>query len=343
MTYSLLKRLLPRPVRTFGRDLDRAYQERLKEIDSKNRYIEELEKEISRLRPRENFSAEDFEKINKQGLFVVGNARSGTSIIWTCLNISKHIFLLGEANLYLHYFRDNFVDYFNEQHLSFNNRRSKGTFVPPSIFPERGGLSLFSRMNRHYIYVGEKIAFGPAEKCDNEIHQNIFFNFHAKYFYFSTYLLIIRKPIEVVWSMLKKFPEKKLTKLFECWLRTIQIQLDVYQTFPNSYVMFFEDLNCNFFTEIGSIIGIDLYIPEGMLIEENKHSLLGDDQIPNELLNYQEICHKCSEIYNLIRREFSRENFPLKERSVHYAVARYQFCFLVQGKIKELLSEVVTD
>ncbi|WP_143288360.1 hypothetical protein [Calothrix rhizosoleniae] len=87
------------------RDLDGAYQERLRELDLKNQYIEELKNYIQELEKKSqiteklNISDDDYETLCQGGLFVIGSARSGTSILYEFLNLSQDIFLLGEANL----------------------------------------------------------------------------------------------------------------------------------------------------------------------------------------------------------------------------------------------------
>ncbi|MDZ8260898.1 hypothetical protein [Nostoc sp. ChiQUE01b] len=431
MAYSGLKLLLPHFLRTFIRDLDSAYQERLKEIDLKNQQIKELQdilqesqnhlvkkidlknqqikelqdtlqesqnhlvKEIDlknqqikelqdtlqesqnhlvkkidlknqeflelestyqkilkglesqnrRRRIQEsNMSDEDYEKLSKAGLFIIGSARSGTSILCDCLNLSPDVFLLGEANLYIHHNLDNFVEFFNNQHIQFNNRRSKGTFAPPSRLSESGGINFLSRMKKNYNFVGEKIAFGPNGKIDNQSFQEVFFNFNAIYFYFSNYILIIRRPAEVVLSMLKIFPETSLDLIFDCWLRTLQIQIDVFQSFPYSYVIFFENLSNETVMNLCSLIGINIHIPKGIFREENKYSLLAEDEIPDELelSKYQKICLFCEEVYKKVKNEFDLETFKFKETTANYGAARYGFSYNIQKQIDDIIHELAS-
>ncbi|MEH1899431.1 MAG: hypothetical protein V7K94_29860 [Nostoc sp.] len=375
MVYSSFKLLLPHPLRTFLRDLDSAYQERLKEIEVKNQQIEELqhtlqESQNSLLKEIEvknqqlielestsqkllkelesenrriqelNLSDEDYEKLSKAGLFIIGSARSGTSILCDSLNLSPDVFLLAEANLYVHHNLDNFVDFFNNQHIQYNNRRSKGTFAPPSRLPDKGGINFLSRMKKNYNFVGEKIAFSPYGEIDNQSIQEVFFKFHARYFYFSNYILIMRRPAEAVLSMLKMFPEKGLDVIFDCWLRTLQIQIDVFQSFPYSYVIFFENLRSETVMNLCSLIGINIHIPKGMFREENKYSLLAEDEIPHELSKYRNICLACEEIYKQVKNEFNLETFKFKETTANYGSARYGFSHNIQKQIDRIIHEL---
>ncbi|WP_392535703.1 hypothetical protein [Nostoc sp. C117] len=325
----------------------------LKEIEIKNQQLIELESNFQKLSEalvesekcriqESNLSEEDYEKLSKAGLFIIGSARSGTSILCDCLNLSPDVFLLGEANLYIHHNQENFVDFFNTQHIQFKNRRSKGTFAPPSRLPERGGINFLSRMKKNYNFVGEKIAFGPHGEIDNQSFQEVFFNFHARYFYFSNYILIMRRPAEAVFSMLKMFPERGLDAIFDCWLRTVKIQIDVFQSFPHSYVIFFENLSNETVTNLCSIIGINIHIPKGIFREENKYSLLAQDEIPNEFSKYRKIGLACEEIYQKVKNEFNLETFKFKDTTANYGNARYGFSDKIQKQIDEIIHELAS-
>jgi hypothetical protein len=378
MFNSALKRIIPRSMRIFLRDRDvvyqnlqNSYQERLKEIESKNHQIVDLEnsyqerlKEIEsknhqivdlensyqeRLKEIESknhhwqefrLSDKDYEKLDKAGLFIVGSARSGTSILCDCLNLSPEIFLLGEANLYINHDLENFVVFFNNQHIQFKNRKSKGTFVPLARESEKGAFNFLQRMKKNFRFVGEKIAFGPQGKINNLSIQEVFFDFHSRYFYFSNYILILRRPTEVVLSMSKMFPEVSINSLFDCWLRTIQVQIDVFQSFPNAYVIFFQDLSNEAIINLCSLIGLNIHIPTGMLREENKHSLVADNQMPDELSNHSQICLDCERIYKQLKDAFSIESFKFKPTTANYGNANYGFSSYIQKQIDELISSL---
>ncbi|AUS99231.1 hypothetical protein CLI64_01825 [Nostoc sp. CENA543] len=320
--------------------LESNYQTALQELDNQKKLIQEYVGYQNNNKNNFLINDEEYEILSKSGLFIVGNARSGTSILCDCLNLSPDVFLLGEANLYLHYNLDNFVEFFNTQHIQFKNRRCKGTFIPSSRLPEKGGFAFLSRMHKNYKFVGEKIAFGPHGDFNNQSRQELFFHFHATYFYFSNYILIMRRPTEAIWSMLKMFPDRKLYLLFESWLRTIQIQIDVFHSFPNSYVIFFENMNNEKVLNLCSLMGINLHIPEAMFRENNKYSLLARNEIPNELSPYADTLLAYEDIYQKIQDEFDPKTFKLKETASNYGCARYGFSSSIQEKIEVLLHDL---
>ncbi|MBD2436141.1 hypothetical protein [Nostoc sp. FACHB-110] len=401
--YSLFKKLVPQSLRTFIRDLDSAYRERLTEIDIKNQQILELEKKYEDISQKmetlmrdldsayqqrlteidiknqqilelekkyENFSQkmepakndiqkqqvlaktvdnsnlsdEEYEKLSKAGLFIVGNARSGTSILCSSLNLSSEVFLLGEANLALHYNLDDFVDFYNNQHILFKNPKFKGTsFAPPSRLIEKGAFPFLLRMNKNYKFIGEKVAFGPhGINIDNKSHQELFFNFHARYFYFSKYIIIIRRPTETVWSMLKMFPDISLNLLFESWLRTLLLKIDIICAFPNSYVLFFESLSCETILSLCSYIEINnINIPENMFTKKHQNSLLDNYEIPEELSIYSDICLACENIYKQVQDVFCFKTFQFKEIiGSSTAPDGYTFITSTQNQINNLLYQL---
>ena len=254
-----------------------------------------------------------------------------------CLNLSPDVFLLGEANLSLHHNCDNFVDAYNNQHRQFKNPKRKGLFAPPYRLPEKGGFNFLFRINRHYKFVGEKIAFGPHGEFNNLPFQEVFFNFHARYFYFSNYILIMRRPTECIWSMLKMFPDRSLDELFDCWLRTIQIQIEAFYTFPNCYVIFYENLSVQTVMNLCSLIGVNINISQGFFREEYQYSLLGEDEVPEKLSQYSEMCLACERIFQQVKNEFDPETFKLKTTNYDNT-----FAYRIVKQINEIISNLAS-
>jgi hypothetical protein len=358
MDSSTLKLLIPYGPRKFLRDLDSAYQERLKEVDIKNQQIADLEitnrrlvqelkskeqelkskeQDIQEIKNKFTISDKDYDHLSRMGIFIVGCARSGTSILCDCLNQSPEMLLLGEAHFYLHHQITNFVDIFNQRHAFEEHPRHKGTFIPPANIPENSGFDILFRMSNHYKYVGEKIVFGPHGKYGNEYVQELFFNFHATYFYSSKYILIMRRPTEAIWSMLKMFPDRSLNSIIECWLKSIKIQIDVFHVFPNAYILFFENLNLESIINLCSIMGIDIRISQGMIREQNRYSLLAPGEIPEQLAKYAKICLDCEEIYQQIKSEINPDTYKFKDTAANYGNAWAGFSYSIQKKMTRII------
>lgn len=270
--------------------------------------ISEMRKLTARLDSKE-ITRVDIDLLEKKGIFVVGNARSGTTILCECLNLSKDIYMLYEGHFYLNHSVDNFAGVFNDQHFNFKNSRRKGTFVSLSGNSKETGIEFLSRIGKYYRFAGDKIAFGPHGKINNRPYQEIFFEFHATFFYHSTYFLIIRNPLEVVWSSYKMFPEIELKYHFESWLLTTSILIDVYQTFPNAFLLFLEDFGTESVNKINQILDLKISIPDGMFKTEYMDSMLKNEELPDKLAGYKEICEDCQVIYQLVKESFSKDTF----------------------------------
>lgn len=248
-------------------------------------------------------SEADYDLLSEKGLFIVGNARSGTTIFCESLNVSNEIYLFQEANFFLNHARNDFVEFFNAQHEGFKNSRAKGTYIPLTG-SGISGLSLLTYLAQQYRYVGEKIAFGPKTRF-----QELFFEFHAKYFLHSHYFLIIRRPDETVWSMSKMWPSYEIESLLEAWLRTVDILLQAYQFFPKAHMVFWENFSAETITRIGQMLGVEIALPEGMISKNYKYSSLERRELPGRLVPFGRFLEACDAIYAALRDSFSPNEF----------------------------------
>jgi len=338
-------RLLPRRLRDWLHRLDPGYRWLQEEVQARDRQIQELHhlpipESLHRLTVYADMSDEDFRTLDDKGLFIVGNARSGTAILCDCFNLSKDVFMLGEAHLFLQHNLGDFAGHFNLQHAMFQKRRGKGTFLPPPLTTEAGGLAALKRMGTYYRYVGEKIAFGAIRRIDDRTVQEVFLAFHARYFYGSKYFLIMRKPAETVWSMTKMFPDAPPQELLACWLNTVKVQLDLVHAFPHVYVIFFENLTAETFVTINAILGTDIQPGPNTLRDDKKLSSLSGDQWPPELAAYRALGERCSTIYHQLQEAFCPKTLILKDTVSRAVCTRGGFSAAVHEQIDALLAEL---
>jgi hypothetical protein len=344
-----LKRCVPRPLRAWLRRLDPGFRQAQEEIRKRDQRIGELERKLWLGRPAAEgvtgsdapacwgLSPEELGALGDKGLFIVGNARSGTSILCDCFNLSPEIFLLGEANVFLHHCQDDFAAWFNRQHVAFKNRRGKGTYLPLAVAEESGGMAALWRMGAFHRYVGEKIAFGPHGKIGGQSYQELFFAFHARYFYSSKYFLTLRAPAECIWSMAKMFPQKDPRELYECWLNSLKVQLDLLHTFPNVYLVVFDNLKAGTFATIKALLGTQID-GAGILRDDHKQSTLTNDRLPIELSSYQALNDQCTAVYQDVKEAFSSETLTFKATAAKYVSANYGFSALIQDRLDAILA-----
>jgi len=247
----------------------------------------------------------ELEELSKKGLFVVGNARSGTTILLRCLNLSRDVYLMAESNLFFKHREPNFRSWHNQEHEKVNTPPYKGTFLPEPPIPLQGGLAHLAWLARHYRYVGEKLAFGPGNTVNGVPFQDVFFEFQSRFFFLATYFLIVRTPVECVWSMHKMFPSVAIESLIECWLRSVSLCIDLYSVFPNCYLILFENLTSQTIARISQVLQTEIPLPPTMLTDEAKNSRLPKAQVPEVLADFRGPLQDCSEIYDCLTSLFS--------------------------------------
>lgn len=151
-------------------------------------------------------------------LFVVGHARSASSLLFSMLNEVPDILLSYEANLDIVKNRHSLVDNYNR--LQRNNGRplSKG-FYFPTYLAARGGIAdVFETLLSHYALVGDKMAHGAREAM-YEIHPaKRAFEFLMEWFPFARFIITLRAPGPAIAAMARLHPELSVTMLIDFWL-----------------------------------------------------------------------------------------------------------------------------
>lgn len=282
-------------------------------------------------RPESSCHAEMLERIESQGLFILGSARSGTSVLTRCLNSSPEVFLLEEPNFFQHEHIQDFAAFFNAMHAAMGNFPFKGTYVPPPAAPENGPLGLLHRLCRQYRYAGEKQAIGPHDYPPN--WKQLFLDFNAKYFLRSRRLITIRRPSETLWSMHKLFPASPVPRLFEAWLESLSLSIDVYRVCPNSSLMFFEDFGKPALDRLGEMLGVKFGVPASVLGKHQICSQLDDGELPPVLKPYAELCRDCSRLYGEFREFACCERPDYGEQATEWDVFgefQMRICALVE-------------
>ena len=84
-------------------------------------------------------------------IFIVGNARSGTTIVANILNLSESIYVMEEANLFIHLTRPDFPQWFNAMHRDLGHAPRKGRYVPPFQGDGETGLVTLRQLLLHAI------------------------------------------------------------------------------------------------------------------------------------------------------------------------------------------------
>lgn len=197
----------------------------------------------------------DVPHLERQGLFVVGHARSGTSILMHALNSSRDIFLLGEATLMGEGLKPGFARWYNQMHANDGKPRTKDTFCPIAPSDDANGVETLNWLSQRFRYVGDKMAF-RSESLGYDPWG--FFEFQARNFFLSHYVCVIRNPADVLRSNREMFKPHDLSVYADSYLHTLELILALSDTMPNVYVLFHESINQRTFDVIGEKLQVDL-------------------------------------------------------------------------------------
>ncbi len=192
-----------------------------------------------------------------KGLFVIGSARSGTTVACKVLNLSPEVYLLEEANFYSSGDDPQFCSHFNQRHLQWGSHRGKATYVPLFSGRDHTAWELLKFLAQHYRYVGEKVAMGPWIDWDGPLLE-----FHAAHFFFSQYVLTVRRPDETVWSMWKKFRKDgdPIWHYLRCWLAAFRVVAEFCSTFPNTRIVLHERISRESMEHLARLLGLKVKI-----------------------------------------------------------------------------------
>jgi hypothetical protein len=195
-------------------------------------------------------------------LFIAGNARSGTTIVANILNMSEKIYVMEEANLFIHLTRSDFPKWFNAKHRDEGKPPRKGTYVPPFEGEGQTGLVTLKRLALDYDFVGDKVAFNPFETFDGRSQQRYFFEEHAKFFGGCRYIMTLRNPHESLLSMHRMWPSENLSVLLRGWLESVRYSCICFTSLKRCRMIFSESLGPETFSAIGEFLGLEFSVPK---------------------------------------------------------------------------------
>ena len=132
----------------------------------------------------------------ERALFIIGAARSGTTVLQNALNHSPEIFLLGEPELYDDH-GPGFAARYNAMHRSWGNQEAKSSHLPAVSEVDGDWRDHLAALARHHRWVGAKLVLNAVHAHD-EIDRR--FDFHTRNFYRSRYIFAFRDPVETAIS-----------------------------------------------------------------------------------------------------------------------------------------------
>lgn len=193
-------------------------------------------------------------------VFVVGFARSYTTITLEMLNCAPSALLLGEANFFLHDHGDNFSRWYNNQHREFGNQITKSSYAPDFV-PDKPHTwwQWLEGASQFYDCIGEKIAL--SDYHFDEMNPDAFRVFYEARFLESRYIFMLRNPVDVLLSsakLLSVVDDSGMTKLCAAWLDFMLLWADFVRIFPHTMTIVCEDFGEATVSELETFTGLEL-------------------------------------------------------------------------------------
>jgi hypothetical protein len=201
--------------------------------------------------------------------------------------------------------------------------------------PENGAFDALVRLAGEYRYIGEKTAIGPADYPPD--WQQTYLDFHGKYFLHGKYVLIVRRPVESIWSMSKLFPTWPIARLFRAWLQSISLALEAYHAFPHSRFIFFEDLGNAMIEHLAQWLEVPIPTVSGTFGDNYVRSAVAGDDVPAPLRPFVGLCRDCNELYSDLRGSFSSEEHVYRGSTSEWAF--FDACWRQVGDMLKRLSD----
>ena len=212
-------------------------------------------------------------------LFVLGAARSGTTVLQNALNHSPDIFLLGEPDLHLDEGSPGFAGRYEARHRSWGNQETKSTRLPPAWREDGPWEAHLAWLAQRHRWVGAKIVLNAGAAASERLVR-----FHAQRFYGARHLFTFRSPVAVVQSthdlqVLSGAPADDPRTLMGHYAAVYTRML---RTFPNVRALCHEDVAPPTFDALGEWLGVPLdgaaryYHPERVRVRKEAN-FVGED------------------------------------------------------------------
>jgi hypothetical protein len=211
---------------------------------------------LFRPRPR---VAEPPIRLADRTLFIIGAARSGTTVLQNALNDSPDIFLLGEPDIYGDT-DPGFAGRYNAMHRSWGNQQTKSSHLPALNETDGAWREHLAALARHHRWVGAKLVINPV-RAEGELDRR--FDLHTREFYSSRYLFTFRDPLAAALStrdlqLLLGGDTNGLDVILKNQMEVIAFYVRALRLLPHVRAVFHEDVAPSTFEALSAWLGTPL-------------------------------------------------------------------------------------
>jgi hypothetical protein len=196
----------------------------------------------------------------RNGLFVVGCARSGTTILQNALNDSDEVFLFGEPDFHFDPGTPDFAQRYNEMHRSWRNQPTKSTFCPALFEQDACWPDYLVRLSDSFRFVGSKIVLNPMTFLHDPDH---ILNFYTREFYDSHFVFTFRNPLYVTQSsrelqQMTGGGVSPFEMLAASYVAAVSLYIAMLRNLPNVHVVFHDNMRRRTFAGLEKALGMRL-------------------------------------------------------------------------------------
>jgi hypothetical protein len=240
--------------------------------------------------------------------FVIGPARSGTTILAQMINANHRAFLTTEANFHMAGAHPVFRDWYNNQHKMFGNQISKSCYAPNFGFAgENQWWKWLARAADHFELVGDQMAFSDLHIQIIDTHD--FMSFFEARFFRSKYIFTFRDPVQAVISSAMLW-NKSPVSLIAGWAAVVRLWADLIRIFPSTMTVLLEDLDAARIAKISTFLQIDLTESEALLDPRELRRHNPADIASGEVV--EQLAPRLQMIYHEIRETVAMERVLLQ-------------------------------
>lgn len=192
----------------------------------------------------------------REFIFVLGCARSGTTIVADILNQQPDMFMLYEDNPFLNVQRTDYADWYNAMQLGDGRPPAKGVYLPSFGAHRPGWAYVYAMLKRQFVRCGSKIALGPHGLW-NDIEATLL-DFFGSFFHHARYVLTLRSPGDNIVSMARMFQDRTLAELLETWTLSLLYTVELAACFPHALLIRNELVDAPYLARLSAFTGLDL-------------------------------------------------------------------------------------
>ncbi len=292
---------------------------------------------------RFNIALEDFLELRARSsefVFIVGSARSATTIMAEIVNMHSDCMMLMEDNPFINHYIKDYVGWYRHMTQEAGCKMAKGFYLPGFCSNNIGWAKLYLLLKDQYRLVGGKVAFGPHGYWENV--QNNFLDFYISLFPAATYFGCLRHPVE---SMAIMFKDRSLKQLLETWIYSVIYLVYMSCLVDRFYLIVNENLSEKFLNTVLGQAGVGQLDYLDKIINPKKYansqfshflckaplSALLDDK-PKE---WHKLFKAALELYYELCANFDENSCVLKPEC-----QRTQFSAIMDRRLRELLWQV---